>query len=55
LQDAGKISHELMQEIADKKFINYNKVEATKDTDFDKVALQALASAKGKNNLKKKE
>lgn len=54
LHDAGKISHELMQEIADKKFVAYKKAEAVKDTDFDEVALLALASAKGKKNLKKK-
>lgn len=48
LQDAGKISHELMQEIANKKFVAYKKFEAIKDIDFDEVALQALASAKEK-------
>lgn len=52
LQDAGKISHELMQEIAMKKFIAYQKSEASKDTDFDEVALRALANAKGKQKLK---
>ncbi|HLC49450.1 MAG TPA: RhuM family protein [Candidatus Andersenbacteria bacterium] len=55
LQDAGKISHDLMQEIADKKFVAYKKAEATNDTDFDKVALQALASAKAKKTIKKKK
>jgi len=54
LQDAGRISHELMQEIADKKFVAYKKIEAAKDTDFDEVALRALASAKSRKGLKKK-
>ena len=54
LQDAGRISHELMQEIADKKFVAYKKSEATKDVDFDEVALRVLESAKSKKNLKKK-
>ncbi len=54
LQDAGKISHELMQEIADKKFVAYKKAEAAKDVDFDEVALKALASAKNRKNAKKK-
>ncbi|MEK7175223.1 MAG: RhuM family protein [Patescibacteria group bacterium] len=51
LQDAGKISHELMQEIADKKFVAYKKAEAQKDTDFDDVALRALKSTKKKRKL----
>jgi hypothetical protein len=54
LQDAGKISHELMQEIADKKFVAYKKAEAAKDVDFDEVALKAMASAKNRKNAKKK-
>ena len=48
LQDAGKISHELMREIADEKFVTYKKAEAQKETDFDEVALQALEQAKKK-------
>jgi len=55
LQDAGKISHKLMQKIASKKFVVYKRAEATKDVDFDEVALQALASAKQRKNLKKKK
>ncbi|PIQ72015.1 hydroxyacid dehydrogenase [Candidatus Roizmanbacteria bacterium CG11_big_fil_rev_8_21_14_0_20_37_16] len=51
LHDAGKISHELMKEIAEKKFDEYKQGEATQDVDFDEVALQALESAK--NKLKK--
>lgn len=54
LQDAGRMSHELMQEITNTTFMAYKKIEATKDTDFDEVALRALASAKSKKNLKKK-
>lgn len=54
LQDSGKISHELMQEITDKKFVAYKKAEAAKDVDFDDAALQALANAKEKKSLKKK-
>ena len=53
LQDAGKISHELMLEIADKKFKKYKQVEATQDVDFDEVALRALESAKSRKKLKK--
>lgn len=53
LQDSGKISHELMQEITSKKFITYKKAAAAKDIDFDEAALQALASAKEKKSLKK--
>jgi hypothetical protein len=54
LQDAGKISHELMREIAEKKFVAYKKIESTKDIDFDEIALHALENAKSKKNLKKK-
>jgi hypothetical protein len=45
LQDAGNISHELMKEIAEKKFDDYKKSEAKEDTDFDEVALKALENA----------
>lgn len=53
LKDAGKISHELAVEIAEKNFVEYKKIEATKDADFDEAALRVLASAK-KNHKKKK-
>ena len=53
LHDAGKISHELMLEIANKKFEEYKQVEATQDVDFDEVALRALESAKNRKKLKK--
>ncbi len=46
LEDAGKISHELMIEITKNKFSKYKKIEAKKDIDFDKVALEALENAK---------
>jgi hypothetical protein len=49
LQDAGKISHELMVEIAEKKFDEYKQIEAKQDVDFDKVALNALKIAKSRN------
>lgn len=49
LQDAGKISHELMQEIAEKKFDEYKKIEATQqDIDFDPIVLHVLEMAKKK-------
>jgi hypothetical protein len=48
LQDAGKISHELMIEIADKKFKEYKKIEARQDVDFDEIALKAFEGAKNK-------
>ena len=47
LKDAGKISHELAIEIAEKNFDEYKKSEAKNiDNDFDSVALHALATAK---------
>ncbi|MCK5122990.1 MAG: virulence RhuM family protein [Candidatus Pacebacteria bacterium] len=52
LRDAGKISHELMLEIADKKFEKYKQVEATQDVDFDKVALCALESVRNRKSKK---
>jgi len=54
LKDAGKVSHELAIEIAEKNFNEYKKTEAIKDTDFDEAVLRVLANAKGKNGLKKK-
>ncbi|MFA5770973.1 MAG: virulence RhuM family protein [Patescibacteria group bacterium] len=48
LQDAGKISHELAVEIAEKKFDEYKQIEAKQDVDFDEVALKALESIKKK-------
>src|SRR3989344_2873176 len=48
LQDAGKISHELMKEIAEKKFDEYKRIEAKQDVDFDEIALKAIESVKGR-------
>lgn len=52
LQDAGKISHELMKDIAEKKFEEYKEKEATIDVDFDEVALKAIEGAKNKSKKK---
>ena len=49
LKDAGKVSHELAVEIAERNFDEYKKSEAKKlDNDFDSVALHALEIAKRK-------
>ena len=49
LKDAGKVSHELAAEIAEKNFDEYKKNEAKNiDSDFDSVALHALEIAKKK-------
>lgn len=54
LKDAGKISHELMVEVAEKKFDAYKQIEAKQDTDFDEVALKTIENAKNKNKNKNK-
>lgn len=47
LQDAGKVSHELAAEIAEKNFDEYKRREAKDtDNDFDLAALHALETAK---------
>ena len=46
LQDAGKISHELMVEIVEKKFDEYKQIETKHDVDFDEAVLNAIESAK---------
>lgn len=46
LQDAGKISHELMKDIAEKKFKEYKQIEARQEVDFDEAALKAIDEAK---------
>lgn len=51
LQDAGHISHELMIEIAERKFEEYKQVEAKYDIDFDEVALKVIENTK--NRVKK--
>ncbi|MCX6716657.1 MAG: virulence RhuM family protein [Candidatus Taylorbacteria bacterium] len=48
LKDASKISHELMKEIAEKKFDEYKQIEARQDVEFDEVALKAIEDVKRK-------
>jgi hypothetical protein len=55
LQDAGKISHELMKEIAEKKFEEYKQIEAKHDVGFDEVALKVIENAKQKRLSSKKK
>lgn len=52
LHDAGKISHELMKEIVEKKFDEHKQVEAREDVGFDEAALRAIESVKGRGELK---
>lgn len=52
LEHAGKISHELMKEIAEQKFVAYKKIEATKDTDFDTEIEAVLETVKQKKSKK---
>lgn len=49
LKDAGTISHELATEIAERNFDEYKQIEAKQDVDFDKAALDAIESIKGRN------
>lgn len=52
LKDAGKISHELAMEIAEKNFQEYKRMEAKKsDDNFDKTALNILKLSK-RNKIK---
>jgi len=54
LKDAGRISHELATEIAEKNFDEYQKNEVKiLDNDFDVAALHALKIAKKKNKNNK--
>ncbi|MFA6554750.1 MAG: virulence RhuM family protein [Candidatus Paceibacterota bacterium] len=53
LRDAGRISHELMEEIAEKKFDEYKHIEAKQDVDFDEVALKAIESVEGRSKKAK--
>jgi hypothetical protein len=48
LQDAGKVSHELMKEIAEKKFDEYKSKEVKQDVEFDEVVLNAIESVRNK-------
>ena len=51
LQDAGRISHKLAVEIAEKNFAEYKKNEAKQfDNGFDEVALKAIEMARKKRN-----
>ncbi len=52
LQDAGRISHELMKEIAEKKFEEYKQIEARQDVDFDEAILKAIESVKSRGSRK---
>jgi len=53
LQDAGKISHELMMEIAEKKFEEYKNIEARRGIDFDKETLKVIENIKNKKRKSK--
>ena len=55
LKDAGKVSHELAAEIAEKNFDEYRERETKKlGNDFDSVALRALETVKRKRGGNKK-
>ncbi len=53
LKDAGKISHELMKELAEKKFEEYKQIEARQDVDFDEVALKVIEDVKSRKLVSK--
>jgi hypothetical protein len=55
LKNAGKISHELMCEIAEQKFEEYRKIEAVKDTDFDEKITAVLEDVKKHKMIKPKK
>jgi hypothetical protein len=56
LKDAGKVSHELAAEIAERNFNEYKKSEAkSKDNDFDSAVLHTLEIAKKKKLSKNKK
>jgi hypothetical protein len=46
LQDAGKISHELMKEIAERKFDEHRKQRQEEDIDFDDELLKIIGKTK---------
>ena len=57
LRDAGRISHDLMKEIAEKQFDEYKQIGARQDVGFDEAALKAMENAKQKkpsSNTQKK-
>jgi hypothetical protein len=39
LGDSGKISHDLMEQIVNKRYSEFQKLEARKDIEFDEVAV----------------
>lgn len=51
LEDAGRISHELMAEIAEKKFKDFKITESKEDIDFDESILQLIENTKKKKML----
>jgi hypothetical protein len=53
LKDSGRISHELMKEIAESKFTEYKQLEAKQDVDFDEVALKAIESMNNRGKRSK--
>ncbi len=53
LKDAGKISHELMKEIAESKFHEYKAIESKKDVDFDEISLKIAEKGKRNNSSEK--
>jgi hypothetical protein len=55
LEGAGKISHELMEEVANKKFKEYKKIEGRRDVDFDEEILKILPKNKIVNKINKKK
>ena len=55
MKDAGRISHELATEIAERNFDEYKRNEVKKlDNNFDLAALHALEIAKKKKGEDKK-
>jgi hypothetical protein len=52
LDHAGKISHELMKEIAEQKFVAYKQSEAKNDIGFDEKIQDVLESVKLKKRAK---
>ena len=53
LKDAGRVSHELMKEIAENKFDQYKQMKAQQDTDFDPTVLKILENRKVRKISKK--
>lgn len=53
LKDAGKISHELMKEIVEKKFDEYKQIESKNDAGFDTMISKVVESAQKRSKLKR--